>query len=104
MIQLRLKAGREKSVTRRHPWIFASAVAGLDGTPDDGDTVEVCSSSGEFLAWGAVSLKSQIRLRLWSWDPSDEIGDGFFHSQIQKALAFRSSLPSSGNSNASRLV
>ncbi len=104
MIQLRLKAGREKSVTRRHPWVFASAVAGLDGTPDDGDTVAVCSSSGEFLAWGAVSLKSQIRLRLWSWDPSDEIGDGFFHSQIQKALAFRSSLPSSGNSNASRLV
>jgi len=104
MIQLRLKAGREKSVTRRHPWVFASAVAGLDGTPEDGETVAVFSSSGEFLAWGAISLHSQIRLRLWSWDPSVEIDEGFFRSRIQQALAFRSSLPPSGMSNASRLV
>ena len=73
MIRLRLKAGREKSVIRRHPWVFASAVAGMDGAPEDGDTVEVCSSRGDFLAWGAVSSGKSDVGATYSNDPDSEL-------------------------------
>lgn len=104
MIRCRLKAGREKSVLRRHPWVFASALAGFERDPQDGETVAVSDASGRFLAWGAVSLASQIRLRLWSWDEHDEIGEAFFRRRIQRALEFRRSLPSLQGSEVCRLI
>src|SRR3979409_1778344 len=52
MNKLVLKPGREKSLKRRHPWVFSGAVAKLTGDPGSGETIEVHSSDGEFLAVG----------------------------------------------------
>lgn len=104
MIRLRLKAGRQKSVLRRHPWVFASALDEIEGEPQDGETVCLTSSGGEFLAWGAISLASQIRLRLWSWDPEAEIGEAFFRERIMRALDMRRTIGVPSASNACRLV
>ncbi|HLA98354.1 MAG TPA: hypothetical protein VJL34_07850, partial [Anaerolineales bacterium] len=89
MASVVLKPGRDKSVIRRHPWIFSGALAEVRGAPADGETVEVLSSQGEYLAKGAYSSASQIRVRIWSWDPDEEIGPDFFRERIKKSIRRR---------------
>ena len=66
MKTIRLKAGKERSLQRQHPWIFESAIA--KGSADAGETVRVESHEGVFLAWAAFSPTSRIRARVWSFD------------------------------------
>ena len=84
-----LKPGREKSLQRRHPWIFSGAIARLEGTPAPGGTVELLSANGEFLARAAYSPTSQIRARVWTFDPSEPVDADFFRRRIQFALQTR---------------
>jgi len=93
-----LKPGREKSVLRRHPWIFSGAVGRVDGSPGDGETVKMVNSQGQFLGWGAFSSKSQISVRIWSWDEEENIAGDFFRRRLQQAIAGRQM------NNALRLV
>jgi 23S rRNA (cytosine1962-C5)-methyltransferase len=101
---LTLKAGRDKSVKRRHPWIFSGAVERVTGDPQSGDTVEVRSADGKPLALAAFSPRSQIRARAWSFDPAAAIDAGFFRARLQAALRLRESLPAARHTNAMRLV
>ena len=71
MKSIRLKEGKERSLLRRHPWIFESAIA--KGGGDAGETVRVESHGGQFLAWAAFSPASKIRARAWSFDESQRI-------------------------------
>jgi 23S rRNA (cytosine1962-C5)-methyltransferase len=91
MDKLVLKPGREKSLQRRHPWVFSGAVAKVSGAPEAGDTVEVCGSGGGFLAVAAYNPRSQIAARVWDWDRR-EIDARFFAARIKAALAARASL------------
>jgi 23S rRNA (cytosine1962-C5)-methyltransferase len=68
MIRLRLKAGREESLRRRHPWLFSGAIAAREGDGSDG-VAEVVDPAGRTLAFGAWSPRSQIEARLWSFEP-----------------------------------
>jgi len=97
-----LKKGREKSLNRRHPWIFSGAVEKASGKP--GDTVEVRDSGGKPLALAAYSPQSQIRARVWTFDVKQAVDAGFFRGRIEKALALREALPAAKQSNALRLV
>jgi len=96
-----LKAGREKSLLRRHPWVFSGAVE-RDAEAQAGDTVAVRTSAGAFLAWAAYSPRSQIRARVWSWDEGERIDARFFGGRVRAAIARRAHLASAGN--ALRLV
>lgn len=71
MKTIRLREGKERSLQRRHPWIFESAIA--KGSGDSGETVRVESSTGQFLAWAAFSPTSKIRARVWSFDEAQRI-------------------------------
>jgi 23S rRNA (cytosine1962-C5)-methyltransferase len=104
MNEIRLKPGREKSLLRRHPWVFAGAVGRVDGAPVDGETLRIANDRGEFLAWGAYSSQSQIRLRIWSWDEQERIDAGFFRRRLQSALQLRRTLGLAAQSDAMRLV
>jgi 23S rRNA (cytosine1962-C5)-methyltransferase len=104
MSLVNLKPGREKSLLRRHPWIFSGAVASVQGNPTDGETVEVRSASGEFLGRGAYSSQSQIRVRVWSWDPQEVIGPDFFRRRLSDALAVRRTFFDLDQTSALRLV
>jgi 23S rRNA (cytosine1962-C5)-methyltransferase len=84
-----VKEGREKPIKRLHPWVFSGAVLHLEGDPEPGSTVKVVNPSGEFLAWGAISPNSQIRVRLWSWEPDQKIGAPFFKHRIKRAIEYR---------------
>jgi len=104
MKQLILKPGREKSLLRRHPWVFSGAVARVQGNPDTGDTVSVRAADGEFLAWAACSPVSQIRARVWSWDEQETIDAGFLRGRLRRALDARARLIPAGTGDGMRLV
>ena len=104
MKALVLKKGREKSLKRRHPWIFSGAVERLAGEPSPGETVEVRGSGGQVLALAAYSPASQIRARAWTFDPAQTVDAAFFRDRLARALAFRDRLPAARHSNALRLV
>jgi 23S rRNA (cytosine1962-C5)-methyltransferase len=95
--KLVLKQGREKSLKRRHPWVFSGAVARVVGAPEAGDTVEIRSSTGELLAIAAYSPHSQIRARVWSWQ-EDEIDAAFFARRIEEAVVARAALAEQSDS------
>jgi 23S rRNA (cytosine1962-C5)-methyltransferase len=88
MKTLRLRAGKEKSLLRRHPWIFDSAVA--KGGADPGETVRVESAEGRFLAWAAFSPTSKIRARAWSFEEAECIDAAFLNRRVAAAILARS--------------
>jgi len=104
MVTLTLKKGREKAVLRHHPWIFSGAVQSLSGEPEPGETVAVCDSGGNFLAWGAYSPKSQIRARIWSWKEDQSINPSFFEERIRTAIKLRETLIDPQSTSAYRLI
>ncbi|MBX3658521.1 MAG: class I SAM-dependent methyltransferase [Ramlibacter sp.] len=87
MKTIRLKEGKERSLQRRHPWIFDSAIA--RGGADPGETVRVESSSGQFLAWAAFSPSSRIRARVWSFDEAQRIDAPFLIATCDRAIRAR---------------
>jgi len=84
-----LKPGREKSLLRRHPWIFSGAIDRVIGEPGYGETVLVLDSQGIPLAQGAYSPRSNIRVRIWSWDLEQVIDKAFFRERIANAILER---------------
>jgi 23S rRNA (cytosine1962-C5)-methyltransferase len=85
---LTLKPGREKSLLRRHPWIFSGAVQRVDGNPASGETVDVFSSDSHFLARAAYSPSSQIRARIWTFE-DEPVDKQFFRKRIHAAIEAR---------------
>jgi 23S rRNA (cytosine1962-C5)-methyltransferase len=101
---LMLKPERDKSLLRRHPWIFSGAVECIDGAPANGSTLPVRDAAGKFLAWAAYNAASQITARVWSWNETDVIDKSFFRSRIANALAARRTLGLEHDSNGMRLI
>ena len=104
MTQLILKDGKERSLFRRHPWIFEGSVARLDGRARPGDTVEVVDAGGRRLAKAAWSPSSQIRARVWSFDPDEIIDDAFFKRRVAAAVARREAMPQLAGQDGMRLI
>jgi 23S rRNA (cytosine1962-C5)-methyltransferase len=100
---VRLKAGRERSLKRRHPWVFSGAIESVDGSPASGETVLVESDSGESLAFGAFSPASQIRVRVWAFEDV-AIDAGFIAGRVSQAVAARRRLGLLDPQGACRLV
>jgi len=98
-----LKPGREKSLLRHHPWVFSGAVDRLDGSPVSGDTVDVYSVRGEFLARAAFSPASQIRARVWTF-ADEPVDHAFLRGRILAAVRSRSSIPLPHDAAAYRLI
>lgn len=87
-----LKPGREKSIFRRHPWLFSGAIDRVNGEPGYGETVLVLDSRGNPLAQGAYSPQSNIRVRIWSWDIDEAIDPSFIRERIERAVWGRQGL------------
>ena len=99
-----LKPGREKSLLRRHPWVFSGAISDVREEPGPGETVRVLDSRGEPLGMGAYSPYSQIMVRVWTFDPEETVSASFFAGRLQRAMSSRGDLSSAGNAAACRLV
>ena len=75
MKKIILEQDREKSLLRRHPWIFSKGIAKVEGKPQSGETVEIYSAGGTWLARGSYSPVSQIRARVWTFDRDQQINE-----------------------------
>lgn len=104
MKAIRLKSKRHKSVLRRHPWIFSGAIAECDCAPASGETVDVLSASGEWLAAGAFSPKSQIAVRIWTWQRETAVDAKFLTNVLDQAIRSREHYPGLDDTTAVRLV
>lgn len=102
--QVILKPGREKSANNRHPWIFSGAISRVEGNPSNGDVVDVWNSKARFVARGIYNEKSQIQVRLLSWNPNDMIDESFWRRRLRRAIAGRQALIQSQETDAYRLV
>ena len=91
MKSIRLREGKERSLQRRHPWVFEGSIA--KGAADAGETVRVEAADGSFLAWGAYSPASMIRVRAWSFVETERIDRAFFERRVATAIALRQRLP-----------
>lgn len=84
--RLFLAKGREKSLLRRHPWVFSGAVTRVEGNAASGETIDVCDFQGKWLARAAFSPQSQIRARVWTFDQQEAV-DRDFSSIVCKPLS-----------------
>ena len=97
-----LRPGRDKSLRRLHPWIFSGAVAGVRGSPNPGDTIRVVSTTGDALGVAAYSPESQLRARMWSFEPDMVVDDEFVTRRVVESATRRARL--STISNSARLI
>jgi 23S rRNA (cytosine1962-C5)-methyltransferase len=86
---IRLKKGRDKSLHNHHPWVFSGAVDKIGGSIASGDSVDIISADGKWLAKGAYSPHSQIAIRIWSFDADAAIDIHFFRNRIAQAINAR---------------
>ena len=101
--KLILKKGRDHSLRQRHPWVFSGAIERVDGNPASGETLDILTPDGEFLAKAAYSPQSSIRARVWAWDEV-EIDVSFFEERIRLAVELRNRLNLDPADTAMRLV
>jgi 23S rRNA (cytosine1962-C5)-methyltransferase len=99
-----LKKGRERSVLKRHPWIYSGAIERNEGEAEPGCTVDVVDSNGTWLARGAYSPSSAIRVRIWTWEPAEMIDQTFVLQRLHRAITLRQRLGLEKETNAMRLV
>lgn len=102
--RLILSKGREKSLLRRHPWVFSGAISRVEGNAISGETVDVCDHKGQWLARAAWSPQSQIRARVWTWDAEESIDIAFFTRKLTQALKLRQWLAKADNLDSYRLI
>ncbi|MBL8438619.1 MAG: class I SAM-dependent rRNA methyltransferase [Zoogloeaceae bacterium] len=104
MADLILKPGKARSLQRRHPWIFAGSVDRLEGRARPGDTVLVKDATGQPLARAAWSPASQIRARVWSFDPAVVIDHAWFKRTVAASVARRAGHPHLAGQEGLRLI
>ncbi|BBO86330.1 ribosomal RNA large subunit methyltransferase I [Desulfosarcina ovata subsp. sediminis] len=104
MATLVLKPKREKSLINRHPWIFSGAIQRVEGDPETGQTVDVQAANGRWLGRAAYSPRSQIRARLWTFDPAETVDDRFFERRLNQAIGLRQAILADTDTTAWRLV
>lgn len=104
MARLILNPGKERSVMRRHPWIFAGSVDRLDGRARPGDTVEVVNAEGKFFGRAAWSPESQIRARMWTFSADVTIDHAFFKRAVAASVARRKAHPLLKGEEGVRLI
>jgi len=103
MAEVRLKAGREKSLRHRHPWVYSGAIERVSGVATPGDIVDVLDSRGNFLARGYCNTESKIAVRVLAWDDR-AIDDAFWSERIHAAVHRRDTLLADSATTACRLV
>lgn len=102
--RLVLAKGREKSLLRRHPWVFSGAVSRMEGKARLGETIDIVDAQGKWLARGAFSPESQIRARVWTFDNNEVIDIAFFTRRLQQAQQWRDWLAQRDGLDSYRLI
>jgi 23S rRNA (cytosine1962-C5)-methyltransferase len=99
-----LKPKRARPFFGRHPWVLDSAVQRVEGSPADGDVVDLATHDGTFVARGLWNAASRLRVRLYAFDPSVPLDDALWRKRLEAAVALRRSLGLDDRAGAARLV
>jgi len=104
MHSIYLRKGKEKAVRQLHPWIFSGAIEKIMGKPENGDLVTVLDTKGDFLATGFYNAQSRVAVRVLAWNAEQVIDEIWWRSRIQQAVAARTQLLASDETNTCRLI
>jgi 23S rRNA (cytosine1962-C5)-methyltransferase len=99
---IHLKPGRERSVLKRHPWIYSGAVAEVRGDPQSGDCVDVLAHDDSWLAKASYSPQSRIRARIWTWRHEEPLDENLIQRRLDQAIEARRDLLEVDELNAYR--
>ena len=99
-----LRKGRARPLEGRHPWLFSGSIHRVEGSVSDGDEVLVVDAGGTPLARGLFNGRSQIRVRLYAWDPETSLDESFWSERVERALAVRDRIPGLARPLPARLV
>ncbi|MGE5811742.1 MAG: 23S rRNA (cytosine(1962)-C(5))-methyltransferase RlmI, partial [Ignavibacteria bacterium] len=99
-----LKKAADSFIKRKHPWIFSGAIEKVEGNPSNGDTVQIFTSNKTLIGYGSFSPSSQIRVRVWSFDPEEKIDGDFFRRKISLAQSLREKIIDGSKTNAYRII
>ena len=99
-----LKPRKARPFFGRHPWVLDSAVARVEGTPADGEVIDLVSEKGKFIARGLFNSRSRIRVRLYTWDAAEALDESFLRRRLEAAVAFRRELGYLEPAEACRVV
>lgn len=99
-----LKKNKERIVQSKHPWIFSGAIDKIDDVKKNGETVLIKSIEDKSLALGAISLHSQISVRIWTFKPEEKIDKHFFENRIKSAIELRKKIIDRNSTNVYRLI
>lgn len=99
-----LKKAADSFIKRKHPWIFSGAIEKVEGCPSNGETVQIFTSDKKPVGNGSFSPSSQIRVRVWSFDPEEKLDENFFWRKISLAQSLREEIIDSSQTNAYRII
>jgi len=99
-----LKKSADTFIKRKHPWIFSGAIEKVEGNPSNGETVQIFTSNKTLVGSGSFSPSSQIRVRVWSFDPEEKVDVDFFKRKISLALSLREKIIDTSKTNAYRII
>ena len=99
-----LKKAADSFIKRKHPWIFSGAIEKVDGNPSNGETVQIFTSNKILVRYGSYSPSSQIRVRVWSFNPEEKIESDFFRRKISLASEIRKQILDTSKTNAYRII
>ena len=100
----KLKKDRDKSILRKHPWIFSGAIDSIKNIQQNGETIQIVSADGKLLGFGSYSEHSQITIRVLSLNTEDKIDLEFFRNRIENAIELRKKLIDTNSTNAYRVI
>ena len=86
-----LTSGGTEPASRRHPWIYSGAVAGVDGEPEDGELVAVHKAKGDLLGVGFYNGRSEVRVRMLKFGPPEDL-PGLLRGRLRRAISLRSAV------------
>ncbi len=100
---LKLKPGREKSLKHHNYWVFSGAIGMAPAEAEKGETIDIISAAGEFMAVGSWSPQSQICARAWSFKP-ETVDVNFFRKRLRAAQNCREISGIAQNNSGYRLA
>ncbi len=89
MAKVRIRPGHVRPLWAGHPWVYAQAIASVEGSPAAGDVVDVLDAQGKWLGAGFYSPKSAFAVRILSRQEGESIDADFFTKRLRAALALR---------------
>jgi 23S rRNA (cytosine1962-C5)-methyltransferase len=104
MASVTLKKSADSFIKRKHPWIFSGAVEKVEGNPSNGQTVQIFTSDKKLIGLGSFSPASQIRVRVWSFDPEEKIDGEFFRKRISLANLLKEKIIDTSKTNTYRII